>query len=341
LDTPGHSPDSICIVLEREGRDRAVFTGDTLFIGDCGRPDLRETAGNKTAGRKVLAKAMYNSLRQQLRPLADDVLVYPAHGAGSLCGKSLKKEKVSTIGEEKNTNWSMQDMREDDFIKQLLADQPFIPAYFGYDVDLNLTGAPDFTPGIRQVPIIRQPDEITSRTVVIDTRVEKLFKTAHLSRSINLMTDQPFETWLGTLVHPHEPFYLTAVDMETLQTMVERTASIGYEKFIKAAFVFESAEETMPILDHAQFRLHPDHYTIVDVRNGSEVKDKPLFPGSIHLPLSALKDHWENIPLHKPVVVHCAGGYRSAAASSILLEKLKGKAKVYDLGTAVKEYLQK
>jgi hydroxyacylglutathione hydrolase len=339
LNTPGHSPDSICIVLEREEKDMAVFTGDTLFIGDCGRPDLRETAGKNSAGREDLAKAMYNSLRQRLKPLADDVLVYPAHGAGSLCGKSLKKEKVSTMGEEKITNWSMQDMTESDFIEQLLSDQPFIPPYFGYDVDLNLAGAPDFSQCVRRVPIIQQPDETTSGIMVIDTRDEKLFKLGHLPRSINLMTGHPFETWLGTLVEPHQPYYLAAGDTATLQTMIERTASIGYEKFIAAAFVLEKAKETMPPLDDEQFRRHPDHFTIVDVRNETEAKDKTIFSDSIHLPLSTLKQRWKDIPLHKPIVVHCAGGYRSAAASSLLFEKLKDNVKIYDLGEAIKDFI--
>ena len=339
LDTPGHSPDSICIVLEREGKDRAVFTGDTLFIGDCGRPDLRETAGKNTAAREVLAKALYNSLRQQLKPLANDVLVYPAHGAGTLCGKSLKKEKVSTMGEEKNTNWSMQDMTQDDFIEQLLSGQPFIPAYFGYDVDLNLKGASDFSRSVRQVPIIQQPDETTSGIMVIDTRDGNLFKRGFLPHSINLMTGHPFETWLGTLVEPHQPYYLTAGDTATLQAMIERTASIGYEKFIVAAFVPEKAKETMSTLDLNRFRLHPGQFTIVDVRNDTEAKDKTIFSDSIHLPLSTLKERWKDIPLHKPLVVHCAGGYRSAAASSLLFEKLKDKVEVYDLGEAINDFI--
>ena len=343
LNTPGHSPDSICIVLEREGMDRAVFTGDTLFIGDCGRPDLREKAGKNTASREVLARSLYQSLRQQLKPLADHILVYPAHGAGTLCGKSLEKEKVSTMGEEKSSNWSLHDMTEDDFVEQLLADQPFIPGYFDYDVDLNLAGVSGFNQSVQQVPIIRQPFEMTDGTTVIDTRDEKLFKSSRLPYSINLMTGDPFETWLGTLINPHEPFYLAAGDEDTLHMMIGRTASIGYEKFIEAAFVLEphilhEAGETMPVLDHNQFRLHPEHFTIVDVRNESEAKDKSIFADSIRLPLATLIEHWKDIPLHKPIVVHCAGGYRSAAASSLLFENLKGKVKTYDLGEAVKDF---
>jgi glyoxylase-like metal-dependent hydrolase (beta-lactamase superfamily II) len=203
LNTPGHSPDSIWIVLKREGRDKAVFTGDTLFIGDCGRPDLREKAGSNITSREVLARSLYQSLRQQLKTLADDVLIYPALGAGTLCGKSLKKEKVSTMGGEKSSNWSLQDISEDEFVEHLLAGQPFIPGYFAYDVELNLSGAPGFSKSVGQVPLIGQPGETTSGTTVIDTRDEKLFKRGHLPRSINLMTGGPFETWLGTLVGPH------------------------------------------------------------------------------------------------------------------------------------------
>ncbi|RYY21266.1 MAG: MBL fold metallo-hydrolase, partial [Chitinophagaceae bacterium] len=130
LHTPGHSPDSISILLEHDGKQKAVFTGDTLFIGDCGRPDLREGAGNMHAKRHALAKQMYHSLRSKLFPLDDDVIVYPGHGAGTLCGKNLSKEASATLGTEKQTNWSLQNATEETFIANLLSDQPFIPAYF-------------------------------------------------------------------------------------------------------------------------------------------------------------------------------------------------------------------
>src|SRR6476620_4975419 len=151
LYTPGHSPDSICIVLEHEGMTKAVFTGDTLFIGDCGRPDLREGVGNLQVTREKLASQMYHSLRDKLLPLHDDTIVYPAHGAGSLCGKAIKAAKSSTMGEEKKTNWCLQDISEAEFVKQLLADQPFVPAYFPFDVDLNRKGAPAYKERISAV----------------------------------------------------------------------------------------------------------------------------------------------------------------------------------------------
>ena len=153
LKTPGHSPDSISILLEHDGKQKAIFTGDTLFIGDCGRPDLREGAGNLRVTRLELAKSMYHTLRDKLIPLDDDVIVYPAHGAGTLCGKDLSKDSSSTIGKEKQTNWSLQPMTESEFTDSLLSDQPFIPAYFPYDVEVNRKGAKPFNESIASVKI--------------------------------------------------------------------------------------------------------------------------------------------------------------------------------------------
>lgn len=140
INTPGHSPDSISVKIEYEDKIEAVFTGDTLFIGDCGRPDLREGAGNIKATRHDLAKQMYHSLRDKLATLPGETTVYPAHGAGTLCGKSLSKAQSSTIAAERQTNWSLQEATEEEFVENLLADQPFVPLYFPYDVELNRKG---------------------------------------------------------------------------------------------------------------------------------------------------------------------------------------------------------
>lgn len=338
LNTPGHSPDSISVVLEKDGKDYAVFTGDTLFIGDSGRPDLREEAGIQTASRETLAKAMYHSLRKVLGSLSDEVIVYPAHGAGSLCGKSLKDALSSTIGEEKAGNWSMQDMPEDEFVTQLLSDQPFIPAYFGFDVEVNLSGAAALAESVNQINIVQQPSMASlGDTLIIDTRDKKQFESGHLSHSINLMATGTFETWLGTLVKPGEKFFLTAGDITTLSHVIKRAAAIGYEPFIKTAFVFEKGQETQPVLDIEYFKRNKDQFTIIDVRNEAEVKAHRVFPESISIPLHELAQREHEIPLTRPVVVHCAGGYRSAAASSLLGEKLDGVT-VYDLGAHIKSF---
>src|SRR5690606_21532720 len=132
-------------------RDKAVFTGDTLFVGDCGRPDLRESGGGQEALREHLAKQMYTSLREKLAKLDDEVIVYPGHGAGTLCGKALGDANSTTIGNEKEHNWSLQDMTKDQFVKELTSDLPFIPAYFPYNVDLNKQGAPEFSSSVSRI----------------------------------------------------------------------------------------------------------------------------------------------------------------------------------------------
>ena len=343
LNTPGHSPDSISILLEHEGKQKAVFTGDTLFIGDCGRPDLREGAGNIKATREDLAKQMYYSLREKLMVLADDVMVYPAHGAGTLCGKSLSKENSSTIGNEKQTNWSLQKTTEQEFVNNLLAGQPFIPQYFPFNVEVNRIGAEGLHESISKIKTIETVDKKTdpflNKTMwVIDTRKEGDFKEGHLPHSINLMEDGKFETWLGSIIKPNEKFYLAAESKDQLQRMMERTAAIGYETAIAAAFIITEAKIKEEKIDIDKFKNHTDGYTIVDVRNVSEVNEGKIFSNSISIPLAEVKNRIAEIPSHKPIVVHCAGGYRSAAASSLINSMLRGTVNVFDLGEAIKDF---
>lgn len=344
LHTPGHSPDSISILLEHDGKQHAVFTGDTLFIGDCGRPDLREGAGNLRGTRLELAKSMYHTLRDKLIPLNNDVLLYPAHGAGTLCGKGLSEANSSTMGQEKQTNWSLQPMTEEEFVKSLLSDQPFIPAYFPYDVEVNRKGAAPFRQSVEAVKIgsavktQNDIDRLDKAITIVDARKEDVYKKGHLPNSINLMEGAKFETWLGSIIKPGEPFYLAAQSNEQLQKLIERAAAIGYEPQIKEAFVLEYATMSEPVIDVETFKENPDAYTIVDVRNGSEVKEAKPFKNSISIPLPEIRNRVSEIPTNKPIVVHCAGGYRSAAGSSIIKSSLNGKVKVFDLSGAIKEF---
>lgn len=345
LNTPGHSPDSISIVsIDEDGKEIAAFTGDTLFIGDCGRPDLREQAGAITAARAELAKQMFHSLRNKLMTLPDDVLVYPAHGAGSLCGKGLSEQNSSTIGAEKISNWSLQDLSETDFVKELLADQPFIPKYFPFDVAVNKKGADAFASSVSNVPQ-RKPvtcadcaNTLNPDFLIIDTRPQEQFKKAYLKNAINLMNDNKFETWLGSIVNPNEPFYLIAENETVLNELIERTAKIGYEKQIALAFVMDYGDTEMTLLNNEEFQSNQDTFTIIDIRNHSEVKAGKIFANAIHIPLHELRERTNEIPVHKPIVVHCAGGYRSAAGSSIIKSKLNGTSQVFDLSEAVKQF---
>ena len=337
INTPGHSPDSICIVVEQGDKDKAVFTGDTLFIGDCGRPDLRENAGNVTSGRKELAKQLFYSLRDKLMRFDDDVLVYPAHGAGTLCGKALSEANSSTIGAEKLSNWSLQQMDEHKFVAELLQDQPFVPKYFPFDVELNKTGAENLASSIAKVPRGEagpQEDNI----LIIDTRPEKQFKQGHLPNSVNLQEGSKFETWLGSIVAPEEPFYLTAGDGPTLENVIGLCAKIGYEKFITQAFIFLEGGEKTDVFNIEEFESHQQDYTIVDIRNEGEVKEHHIFARAITIPLPQLRERVMDIPFDKPIIVHCAGGYRSAAGSSIIQYAVGDRTTVYDLGEAVKHF---
>lgn len=344
MNTPGHSPDSISIVVEHEGKDAAVFTGDTLFIGDCGRPDLREQGENADLKREALAKDMYHSLRDKLMPLDNKVIVYPAHGAGTLCGKSLSKASSSTIGEEKATNWSLQEMSEEAFVTELTADQPFIPKYFPYDVDLNKKGAPGFAESLEKVAMGQKIDnqeralQLDQHIVIIDTRDAAAYKNQHLRNSINIMDGEKFETWLGALIAPGDHFYLAAENEGALRRLTERVAKIGYEPFIKEAFVLDFGTESSADLDMERFKKQPSAYTIVDIRNKPEAASQPVFKEAINIPLPELSNRLNEIPTDKPIVVHCAGGYRSAAGSSLLENSLN--AEVYDLSERIEEFTE-
>lgn len=340
MNTPGHSPDSISIVLkDQQNVHHSVFTGDTLFIGDVGRPDLRENAGNITAQREDLARQMYRSTREKLMLLPEDTLVYPAHGAGSLCGKNLSTDTVSSIGRELRENYALQKMTEDEFVGILLEGQPFIPKYFGYDVDLNKQGAPDIQPSVTAVSRPEAGTLPEPGILVIDTRPEDQFKTGHLPGSINLMDGGKFETWLGSIVGPEEKFYLICEDEASRETMINKTAKIGYEPNIEAALLTPGFMMSMtPILQVSDFSSNPSDYTIVDIRNNGEFADGALFASAISIPLPELRERAGEIPTDKPIVVHCAGGYRSAAGSSIVEAAQLSDQPVFDLSFAISDF---
>lgn len=339
LHTPGHSPDSISILLKDEnGKDHALFSGDTLFIGDVGRPDLREKAGNMKAQREELAKMMYHTVQDKLKPLADDVLVFPAHGAGSLCGKNLSDARQSTIGEQRATNWAFNDLNEKTFVDSLLQGQPYIPKYFGYDVDMNKKGAPAYQRSISQVSIWPEGSTLPGGVLVIDTRNNADFSAGHIAGAINIMNGGKFETWLGSIIGPDEKFFLVADSAADLEILISKAAKIGYEQLIKGAVV-NPAEMTEKgnSFDLEAFKANKDLFTIVDIRSRDEHATAPIFEESINIPLHELRERAKEIPTGKPVVVHCAGGYRSAAGSSIVAGELK-ETDVLDFSEAIKEF---
>jgi glyoxylase-like metal-dependent hydrolase (beta-lactamase superfamily II) len=336
INTPGHSPDSICILLEDEdGNDAAIFTGDTLFVGDVGRPDLREDVGNITAKKEELARQMYHSTRDKLMHLPKHTVVYPAHGPGSLCGKNMSPDLHSTIGRELRENYALQLMDELQFVKKLTTDQPFVPKYFGWDVEMNKKGAAMFDESIKNIPRLDDGTVLDRNTLVIDTRSNETFIQGHLQGAINLQNGGKFETWLGSIVGPDEKFYLVAESDEALDTIIKKAAKIGYEKNIRAGILHPyDATETSAQLNTADFIQNLENYTIIDARNTSEINEGLVFNSAIPIPLSELRERVDEIPADKPVVVHCAAGYRSAAAASIIAAQIKA-VPVYDLGEVI------
>jgi len=340
INTPGHSPDSITIIAKNNA-DYAMFSGDTLFIGDVGRPDLREKAGNMKAKREELAKSMYQTMQTKFNDLPDNTIVYPAHGAGSLCGKNMSKDASSTLGREREENWAFKNLSEDDFVNHILKDQPFIPSYFGFNVDINKVGAKDYEKAISEANFQFKADSFEDNALIIDVRNEADFKKNHLKGSINIMAkteNDKFETWLGSIIKPEEAFYVVLNSVEDKDEILHRIAKIGYEDQLQGILTLDdSSLETTEKLDLSDFKNNPDQYTIIDIRNKSEVEEGKFFENAISIPLNELRDSENQIPTDKPIVVHCAGGYRSAAGSSII-SNLKNGAKVYDLSDAVSEF---
>ncbi|MGK6351322.1 MBL fold metallo-hydrolase [Parapedobacter sp. DT-150] len=339
INTPGHSPDSICILLlDERNRPHAVFTGDTLFVGDVGRPDLRENVGHLTAKAAALAKQLYHSTREKLMVLPPDVLVYPAHGPGSLCGKNISSDLQSTIGREISGNYALQPMSEDDFVSLVLEQQPFVPHYFEFDVALNKKGAAAFTKSIEAIPVLSHAEGVAAGTLVIDGRPQDQFKAGHLRDAINIPDGLRFETWLGTVVKPGEPFYLSAADRRQLDTLIRKAAKIGYEQQVKALVAIAGGPSVSVPFDFADFGEHPEDYTVVDIRNASETGGTLIFDHAIPIPLPELRAKAHQLPTEKPIVVHCAGGYRSTIGASIVAAALTD-ATVQDMGTHISDFV--
>ena len=257
INTPGHSPDSITIIAKNNA-DYAMFSGDTLFIGDVGRPDLREKAGNMKAKREELAKSMYQTMQTKFNDLPDNTIVYPAHGAGSLCGKNMSKDASSTLGREREENWAFKNLSEDDFVNHILKDQPFIPSYFGYNVDINKVGAKDYEKAISEANFQFKADSFEDNALIIDVRNEADFKKNHLKGSINIMAkteNDKFETWLGSIVKPEEAFYVVLNSVEDKDEILHRIAKIGYEDQLQGILTLDdSSFESTEKIDLSNFK---------------------------------------------------------------------------------------
>ncbi len=339
LYTPGHAPDHIAIVLSEAGKDKIVFSGDSLFIGDVGRPDLLDYSRESDKQRQHLAELMYNTIHEKFAKLDEDVIVYPSHGAGSLCGKSIRKAPSSTIGYEKRNNYAFEKRTKAEFVNMLLSDQPFIPKYFTHDVHLNNLGAPAFKPSLAKISQLPKNQHPEPDALMVDSRPAQSFQASYWTGAVNIPAVGPFETWLGTIIAPDAKFYLIALDEASMQTALKKSASIGYESNILGAIIYDASDgEQLTAFDKANFRPEENKYTYLDVRTAREAKSQPAFNNGINIPLQELENRLAEVPKDKPVLIHCGSGYRSATAASILKQLLPG-IQIYDMGTTITQFI--
>ncbi len=331
LETPGHTPESLSILVYDRARSvdqpYAVLTGDTLFIGDVGRPDLRAALG-WSAGE--LGSMLYDSLRNKLLALPDASLVYPAHGAGSLCGKALSKDTVSTIGEQRRANYALQPMTKAAFIDLVTADQPDAPPYFTYDAVLNSRERPTLEQTLARelnpLPLDRVLALQKAGAQVLDTREAGEFAAAHLAGSVNIGLGGQYATWAGTILKHDEPIVIVADPGREHESAV-RLGRIGFDRVEGYLQDGMRSLESRPDLTAtterisaalAAERVNAGATLVVDVRGPGERADKSI-AGSVGIPLNHLGERLGELPRDRPLLVHCAGGYRSSIAASLLL----------------------
>ena len=334
LETPGHTAESISIVvydLDRSGTEpQAVLTGDTLFVGDVGRPDLRVALGWSAAD---LGGLLYDSLRSKLLTLPDRSLVYPAHGAGSLCGKALSKETFSTIGEQRRFNYALQPMSKAAFVELVTADQPEAPSYFTYDAVLNSKERPTLDETLERISPLKLDQVLalqdSGHAQILDTRDPADFAAVHLAGSINVGLGGQYATWAGTVLSRDRPIVIIA-DPGREPESATRLGRIGFDHIVGYLEDGLQSIASRPELTISTERLSAQVAAdrvhaqtgdgapvLIDVRAPRE-RDQKRIPGSLSIPLNHLAERTSELPDDRPLLVYCAGGYRSSIAASLL-----------------------
>jgi rhodanese-related sulfurtransferase/glyoxylase-like metal-dependent hydrolase (beta-lactamase superfamily II) len=331
LETPGHTIESISILVFDLQKDRnkphAVLSGDTLFIGDVGRPDLRASLGWTASD---LGGRLYDSIHNKLLTLPDETLLYPAHGSGSLCGKNLSSDKVSTIGVQRKMNYALQPMTKDEFIRLVTADQPDAPPYFTYDAILNTRERSTLDQNLEKVHQPIELDEVLrlgdAGEQILDVRDASEYAKGHLAGSINIGLGGQFAQWAGTVLDRTKPIVIVA-EPGREQEAALRLGRIGFDHvkgYLKGGMaaladrqdlVWPTERVTPPMLQEELAEGNPPF--ILDIRNPREWAAKHL-DGSVNIPLNHLQERIAEVPRDRRLAVHCAGGYRSSIAASIL-----------------------
>jgi hydroxyacylglutathione hydrolase len=331
LETPGHTPEAISVLVYDlavdSERPRAVLTGDALFVGDVGRPDLFASRGASAAD---MARELYGSLRGKLLALPDETLVYPCHGAGSMCGRNIGSENFSTIGEQRRENYALQPMSADEFVRLVTADQPEAPAYFTYDASLNSMERPTLSQmmekALRPLPLEEVLRHQATGAQILDVRDPPAFAAAHLAGSVNIGLSGNFATWAGTLLPRERPLVIVA-EPEREAEAITRLGRIGFDQVVgylrggmaalavRPELVTTSARISAVELAHRLASERPP--AVIDVRNATE-RSLQSIEGSIHLPLQQFPRRQGELSPGQELVLVCASGYRSCIAASLL-----------------------
>ncbi|CAM4196869.1 MBL fold metallo-hydrolase [Flavobacterium weaverense] len=331
IHTPGHTMESTTFLLiDENGKDHSIFSGDTLFIGDVGRPDLAQKAASMT--QEQLAAILFHSLRSKVMTLADDVIVYPAHGAGSACGKNMSKETVSTIGEQKKTNYALRaDMTEQEFIKEVTDGLLPPPAYFGMNVAMNKKGYDSFENvlnlGMRALSAVEfEAAAEETGALMLDTRKNGVFAKGFIPQSINIGIDGDFAPWVGAMIADVKQPILIICEVGQEEETVTRLSRVGFDNLmghLKGGFESwrKSGKEidTINRISAEQFakELKVGESKIIDIRKESEYSAEHV-EESYSRPLATINDWIKDIDSKEHFYMHCAGGYRSMIAASIL-----------------------
>ena len=329
--TPGHTMESTTYLLrDADGKDHAIFTGDTLFLGDVGRPDLAQKAAHMT--QEELAGTLFESLRTKIMPLADDVIVYPAHGAGSACGKNMMKETVDTLGNQKKMNYALRaDMTKDEFIKEVTDGLLPPPQYFPLNVKMNKEGYADLDEIIAQGThaLSAEAFEVAANetgAVVLDVRHQNDFAKGHIPRSIFIGLDGGFAPWVGALIADVKQPILLVTPEGREEEAVTRLSRVGFDNtlgYLKGGFeAWQAAKkevDTITSVEATELKdvLKNKSVAVFDVRKETEYISEHI-PTAQNTPLSFLNNHLAEFPAKETFFVHCAGGYRSMIAISIL-----------------------
>jgi hydroxyacylglutathione hydrolase len=331
LHTPGHTMESTCFLLiDETGKEHGIITGDTLFIGDVGRPDLAQHVIADLTQDK-LAAHLFDSLRTKIMPLSDDLIVYPNHGAGSACGKKMSKETTDTLGNQKKTNYALRaDMSKDEFIKELLTGLTNPPGYFPKNVLMNIQGYESLDTVMTRGKKALTPQEFEllaneTEALIIDTRSPEVFAKGFVPNSINIGLDGSFAMWVGEMVKDIKQEILIIADKGKEEEVIIRLSRVGYDHAI--GFLdggFESWKkankeiEQVKRITAAQFEdLKANNPIVIDVRKKSEFDSEHVVK-ALNVPLNEINEHLSMFPKDKMFILHCAGGYRSMIAASIL-----------------------